>query len=147
MGKCIRCLDGELVQRPTYGEDYDLYKCYDCPECGAIHEVYLLDKSERHLYPKYNPEEEAMFVDSSHGYDGFCPECGSHIIWSVDFMRSDILDDVDNSPEMLNEYGFSNDDSLVTEVFCPYCGASITVIDAKPSEQKNYPYFNEKNNE
>ena len=64
MGKCIRCLDGELIQRPINDEDYDLYKCYDCPECGTIHEVYLLDESERHLYPKYNPEEEAMFVDS-----------------------------------------------------------------------------------
>jgi hypothetical protein len=62
-------------------------------------------------------------------------------------MRSDILDDVDNSPEMLNEWGFSNDDSLVTEVFCPYCGACITVIDAKPSEQENYPFFNRKYNE
>lgn len=37
-----------------------------------------------------------------------------------------------------------DEDAMITEFSCPYCGASYTVRDTPKSEMKNYKYFNKK---
>lgn len=111
---------------------------YRCPVCGSYYSVSAPDEESRQNYPKYNEELRENFGDSHHGYDGFCPECGHHIIWSGDFMRSEVWGDTETLDEkgnpIVDEYGCDVDDSLVAYVSCPYCGAYIEIVDAKPSE-------------
>lgn len=136
MAECLRC-NHEMIDNGE-GEFFDEVpnKSYDCPHCGTHVEVYLpRTKEEKQNLPMYNKELEE-FGDSSHGYDGLCPECGHHIIWQSDFMRSEVVGD---------KYGLPVDDALVSNVYCPYCGASIEIIEPKPSdiEKNNYPYWKE----
>ena len=37
-----------------------------------------------------------------------------------------------------------NEDSLAPSVSCPHCGASIQLVYPMTSEQKKYPFYNEK---
>jgi len=139
MAKCIRC-DTELVATDNdYLDDVEV-KSYLCPHCGTIHNTFLTTE-EGEEFPINNEELREQFIDCHHGYDGCCTECGMHIIWSGDFMRSEVYGDVDESEEMMNEYGFSKDDSLVSNVFCPYCGAQIEVVEPRPSDYKDYPAY------
>lgn len=75
---------------PEYDIDVNYYKC---PNCGLIEESYLPYEEERDNYPAYNGEKEYC-GNTSHGYPGLCPECGHHIIWSGDFMRSEVFGDI-----------------------------------------------------
>ena len=61
-------------------------------------------------------------------------------------MRSEVVGDVDET--VVDEYGLPVDDALVSNVYCPYCGASIDIIEPKPSDIKknNYPYWEELKN-
>ena len=145
---CIRCGE-ELVEVPK--EEY-MYPDFDedgysgsilelkCPKCGAYHSVTPVAEEEKKNYPAYNEEVDKNFVDSGHGYPGYCPICGSHIVWSSDFMRSEVWGDTEtfdeNGNKIVDEWGCDVDDSLVSYVACPYCGAYIEVVDAKPSELK-----------
>lgn len=43
-----------------------------------------------------------------------------------------------------DEKALSDEDSMVTLMSCPYCGASYEVYDTPLSEIDNYPYFNNK---
>ena len=145
---CIRCGE-ELVEVPK--DDY-VYPDFDedgysgsvielrCPKCGAYHSVTGVDPEDKHNYPAYNEELEKDFVDVGHGYPGRCPLCGSHIVWSSDFMRSEVWGDTEtldeNGKEIVDEWGCDVDDSLVSYVSCPHCGAYIEIVDAKPSELK-----------
>ena len=108
-------------------------------------------EEDKENYPYYNDELKDGFCDAHHGYDGFCPECGSHIIWSGDFMRSEVWGDVEqldeNGNPIVDEYGIDVDDSLVSYVSCPYCGAYIEIVEAKPSELKALQEEKEKNND
>lgn len=61
-----------------------------------------------------------------------CMRCGHEIIIGGNFMLSDI------SGEELNE----EDDAMVTNAHCPYCGAGYELYDTPESEKKNYPYWN-----
>ena len=142
---CMRC-GAELIK--VKKEDY-VYPNLDedcqgsvsewkCPECGTYYSVTPPAEEDKMNYPFYNEELQDGFCDSHHGYDGFCPECGSHIVWSGDFMRSEVWGDTEkldeNGKPIVDEYGIDVDDSLVSYVSCPYCGAYIEIVEAKPSE-------------
>ena len=62
-----------------------------------------------------------------------CMRCGHEIIIGGNFMLSEI------NGEELNE----EDDAMVTNAHCPYCGARYELTDTPESEKKNYPYWNE----
>ena len=143
---CMRC-GAELVA--VNKEDYiypdieeDGYSGssseWKCPECGTYYSVSRPDEESQMNYPKYNEELQEGFCDAHHGYDGFCPECGHHIIWSGDFMRSEVWGDTETFDEegnkKVDEWGLDPDDALVSYVSCPYCGAYIEIVEAKPSE-------------
>lgn len=131
---CIRCEEPlNLVRKDDDTNEMEFL----CPHCGTIELFYPCADEDRKNYAFYNEAVKDTLGSCSHGYDGFCPQCGSHIIWSGDFMRSETLGDVDDE----------DDDSLSSNVICPHCGASIDVIDVKPSEMKNYPAFADKNND
>lgn len=131
---CIRCGEKlKLLSKDNETNEMEL----QCTYCGTIELFYPCADEDKENYAFYNSDVKDTLGSSSHGYDGFCPQCGNHIIWSGDFMRSEILGDVDDE----------DDDSLSSNVFCPHCGASIDVIDAKPSDMKNYPAFANKNND
>jgi predicted RNA-binding Zn-ribbon protein involved in translation (DUF1610 family) len=53
----------------------------------------LPDTEEQKYYPAYSDEPDSG-PDVEHGYPGLCPECGHHIIWGADFMRSEVMGDV-----------------------------------------------------
>ena len=61
-----------------------------------------------------------------------CMRCGHEIIIEGNFMLSEI------NGEELNE----EDDAMVTNAYCPYCGARYELYDTPESEKKNYPYWN-----
>ena len=60
-----------------------------------------------------------------------CMRCGHEIILESNFMLSEI------NGEELNE----EDDAMVTNAHCPYCGARYELYDTPESEKKNYPYW------
>lgn len=60
-----------------------------------------------------------------------CMRCGHEIIIGGNFMLSEI------NGEELNE----EDDVMVTNAHCPYCGARYELYDTPESEKKNYPYW------
>ena len=146
--ECI-CCGYELEPVPVnemmscVDDDYVAFE-YRCPNCGVYETAYLPGEDERDSYPAYNEELDDSLGGCSHGYDGFCPECGSHIIWSGDFMRSEVWGDVDGE---VDQWGCFVDDSLAPNVMCPHCGASIEIVYPKPSEEKNYPYYKDKEGE
>lgn len=143
MAECMRCFH-ELVEVKNMDDGYDIEVAeYNCPHCGAIEICYPCPEEDRKDYAFYDDTVEDTLGGCSHGYPGLCPICGSHIIWGADFMRSEVLGDVDE--DELDEYGLPKDDSLATSVTCPHCGASIDVIDAKPSEYHLYPFYSENN--
>ena len=144
--RCIRC-DAELEEVPKDQWHYPSFEdegCHGsvmelrCPQCGAYHSVSDVEEEDRENYPAYNPELAETFVDADHGYAGHCPKCGNHVVWSGDFMRSEVWCDTEvldeNGKPIHDEYGCDPDDALVTYVMCPYCGASIEIVDAKQSE-------------
>ena len=141
---CMRCEhDLELIQEEEeFGE-----KIYQCPYCGVIEHFYPCLEEEQENYGFYNDECEDTLGDCSHGYDGFCPQCGSHIVWGGDFMYTDLFPIDDDEEVELNEYGCPVDDSLVSNVYCPHCGASIDIIEPLPSQRHIYPAFADENNE
>lgn len=53
-------------------------------------------------------------------------------------MRSEVWGDTEtfdeNGNKIVNEWGTDVDDALVSYVSCPYCGAYIEIVEAKPSE-------------
>ena len=143
--RCMRC--GALLDKvpeedyiyPKLGDEYEgSLSEWRCPECGTYYSVSPVDEEDKENYPYYNPELREGFADAYHGYDGHCPECGSHIIWSGDFMRSEVWGDVEvldeNGKPVVDENGIDIDDSLASYVTCPYCGATIEIVEAKPSE-------------
>ena len=153
--RCMRC--GELLEE-VKKEDY-IYPSFDeddyegsvaefkCPHCGTYYSVSAVDEESKETYPAYNKEAEESFVDAHHGYDGECPLCGNHIVWSGDFMRSEVwgdteLLDEDGNP-IVDEYGIDIDDALASYVSCPYCGSYIEIVEAKPSELKALQEKNE----
>jgi len=139
MCKCLRC-EHEMIKvkpenfiNPDRWNENPSYSEYSCSYCGTYYTVEGISEEEKHTVPKYNEELRKDFVDESHGYSGLCPECGKHIIWSSDFMRSEVIGDVDDE----------EDDALVSYVFCPYCGSMTEIIEAKPSEIKRFPISKE----
>lgn len=118
---CMRC-DHELEL--VHEETADNFFCYICPVCLTLHWVSLPDEDLRNYYHFYNEEVDNEVANENHGYNGLCPNCGHHIIWGADFMRSEVMGDVDNE----------EDDSLASDVHCPNCGTAVTIIEAKPSE-------------
>ena len=143
---CMSC-DAELEEVPKDQWHYPFVEEDECegsvmelrcPKCGTYYSVSGVDKDDRENYPAYNPELEKTFVDAHHGYDGLCPRCGNHIVWSGDFMRSEVWCDTEvldeNGKPVHDEWGCDPDDSLVSYVTCPYCGASVEIVEAKPSE-------------
>ena len=141
MAECMRCFH-ELVEVENMYEGYDIeVKEYNCPYCGAIEICYPCPEEDRDDYTYYNNDIEDTLGGSDHGYPGLCPICGSHIVWGSDFMRSEILGDVDEDD--LDEHGLPKDDALASSVSCPHCGAGIEIIEAKPSEYHLYPYYKE----
>ena len=57
--------------------------------------------------------------------------CGHDLIISGNYMLSDLNEDLGE-----------DDDAMVTNAHCPYCGASYEIVDTPQSERKNYPYWN-----
>lgn len=61
-----------------------------------------------------------------------CPRCHGELIWSSDFMRSEI--EGDDNIEL-------DDDSLVTYYTCKDCNCMVEVVDAWPNEAKDGAAF------
>lgn len=129
--ECMRC-DSPLTLIEEIEEIGQ--KTYLCENCGTIHVYYECPDEDKENHAFYNDDKEDSLGSSSHGYDGLCPNCGSHIIWSSDFMRSEVWGDVDND----------DDDSLVSSVYCPHCGGSVDIIECKPSEYHKFPIYKNK---
>lgn len=63
--------------------------------------------------------------------------CGEELIIGGNFMKSEIdCSDLDEQ-----------DDAIVSNASCPYCGASYEICDTPESEKKHYPYWSENPNE
>ena len=131
--RCIRC--GEVLE--TRYEDDELYPDMICPKCGHVHLFQIPDEEYRNEYHYFNEEVEGV-KDEFHGYYGKCPICGNHLIISNNFMRSEVLGDVEG-PE--DENGLLEDDTMTEEVMCPNCGTSVSLIPPKPSEYNNFPLY------
>ena len=58
--------------------------------------------------------------------------CDHELILSGNFMRSEIIGE--DLPE--------DDDCIVTNAVCPFCGASYDIYDTPESEKELYPYWN-----
>ncbi len=143
MTKCYRC-DHELeVLEKEYDDESIEFTRYICPHCGIIYDTLLPEFSEKQYFHYYNDDVECNVSDENHGYEGRCPNCGHYEIAMSNFMRSEVCGDVDESD--VDEYGIPKDDTIVDCLYCPNCGADVTVIPPKPSEEKNYPYFQEGN--
>ena len=37
-----------------------------------------------------------------------------------------------------------DDDAMITDYYCPFCGAEYSVTDTPKNQEKNYAYFNMK---
>ncbi len=139
--RCMRCgaplvkvSDDERMTPPYWEEESgEPVEEYRCPECLTYHTVTPVDPESKDAYPAYNKEAAENFVDSYHGYDGECPKCGSHIVWSSDFMRSEVWGDVED-----------DEDTLVSYVSCPYCGAYIELVEATDKEREEAQKAKEK---
>jgi DNA-directed RNA polymerase subunit RPC12/RpoP/ribosomal protein S27AE len=128
------CCGNDLV---LIQEDEDSGKReYKCPYCGTIYLFYPCDEEEQENYAYYNDEIRDNFNDVMFGYKAHCPQCGSYVVLQDSNMRSEVLNDVND-----------DDDCYVNYFSCLHCGASIEVIDAKPSEYKDYPAFQKKEDE
>jgi redox-regulated HSP33 family molecular chaperone len=64
-----------------------------------------------------------------------CMRCGHELIISGNFMLSEV-----NCEELSEE-----DDAMVTNAHCPFCGAGYELYDTPESEKYKYPYWNENN--
>lgn len=60
-----------------------------------------------------------------------CMRCNHDLIIGGNFMLSEI-----NGEELLDE-----DDAIVTNASCPYCGAHYEIYDTPESERNQYEYF------
>ena len=141
--KCAAC-DHELEVMTEYQwDEEDNMKTYICPHCGRIYDVELTVDEDKQYYHHYNDDVNCTISDENHGYEFKCTECGHYVIITNNFMRSEVYGDVDE--EETDENGLLMDDAIVDILHCPNCGASITVVPPKPSEEKNYPAYN--NNE
>ena len=62
-----------------------------------------------------------------------CPRCLNEIIWMNDYMSSELSDE------------FAQNDASVTSTYhCPYCGATIELIDPSDVDKHEYLYWNDK---
>lgn len=145
MAKCYRCeTELELLPEEYEGENEEVRRDI-CPYCGIIYDTLLPDPEERQEFHFFNEDAECTISDENHGYEGKCPNCGHYVIIMSNFMRSEVYGDVDEDD--VDEYGLPKDDTIVDCVYCPNCGANITVVPPKPSEEANYPYFQEQSEE
>lgn len=141
MAKCYRCeTELELLPEVYEGENEEVRRDV-CPHCGIIYDTLLPDPEERQEFHFFNESAECTVSDENHGYEGKCPNCGHYVVAMNNFMRSEVYGDVDEDD--VDEYGLLKDDTIVDCVYCPNCGANITVVPPKPSEEANYPYFKE----
>lgn len=92
----------ELVEEISEDGEFETHR-YKCPNCGLIEEAYIPDDEDKQSYPAYNGEECSV-ADCEHGYHGLCPECGCHIIWGADFMRSEVWGDIPLTEENQKKY-------------------------------------------
>ena len=99
------CCNHPLVEEEDecYDEDEFVMHQYKCPHCGLIEQAVLVEVQEQENYPAYSGGEDPC-GDVSHGYPGLCPECGHHIIWGADFMRSEVWGDVPMTKENQKKY-------------------------------------------
>lgn len=94
----------ELIEeiRDDDGFEFEIHR-YKCPNCGLVEESHLPDEEDKQSYPAYNGEDNGI-ADCSHGYNGLCPECGHHIVWGADFMRSEVWGDIPMTKENEEKY-------------------------------------------
>ena len=145
MAKCYQCeTELELLPEDYDGESQEL-KRFVCPHCGVIYDTFIPESEERQDYHYFNNEVECPISDENHGYEGKCPNCDHYVVAMNNFMRSEVYGDVDEND--VDELGLYKDDVIVDIVFCPNCGADITVVPPKPSEQKDYPFYTKENSE
>ena len=102
------------------GEGFEVEEII-CKECGTLHRAWIRTDED---------SEESLTV----GDQGFgnCIHCGSTLVWSGDFMRSDY-------DESLSE----DDDSIVRSLTCSGCGCSVEVVEPSKNEIKSgkYPHW------
>ena len=145
--KCIRCghelifLNDLSFEEAINDSDFEeaALKMYYCPHCGIDYEVGIHGEEYRNEFHHYNKDVECNVSDEFHGYEGRCTECGHYVIIMNNFMRSEICGDVDEDD--VDENGIAKDDTICDILFCPNCGADITVIPPKPSEEEEYEWY------
>ena len=69
-------------------------------------------------------------------YKEKCWRCGKELICHGNFMISD-WEGID-----MNE----DDDAMITDYYCPFCGMEYSITDTPRNQMKNYPYFKNRNN-
>ena len=116
-GTPLNIIDEELFDDFEGEESKMIY--YECPKCKTMENVYLTAE-------EFDDEAGECVTEHSYGYDFKCPICGSYVIWGADFMRSEVMGDVEDD----------DDDSLAVSVSCPHCGAQIEIIEPRPSDLK-----------
>lgn len=72
---------------------------YECDTCKTRYAVTPCAPEEREYYPYYNEEKEDGVPNCNHGFEAECPICGHYLVWSSEFMRSEVVGDVPISKE------------------------------------------------
>lgn len=94
-----------------------------CQHCGTTYMAWEYEDSE---------EEEVVCGDQGFGN---CFLCGGTLIWSGDFMLSDLDDSIEDD----------DDDALMQSLTCAHCGAPVEVYHVPENYKKDYPFWNEGN--
>lgn len=97
------CCDHPLEELEPMDCDDVQVRRFQCPHCGLIEESATPEPEDQQFYPAYNGEPDNG-PDVEHGYHGLCPECGHHIIWGADFMRSEVVGDIPLTKENQKKY-------------------------------------------
>lgn len=120
--KCLRCGGNniDIIDYPldiVDGNDYTIV----CKDCGTSYYISV---------PV--PNESNGMLDHPAGFDAKCPVCESYLILSGNNTLSELYGDDDIPLE---------DDAITMNCTCPNCGTFMDVIPVKPSEEKNYNFF------
>ena len=99
-----------------------------------------MSESEKSEFPFYDNGEEDISLrrDEPDIMNGYCTNCGHSVSMSNNFMLSDYDDTITDD----------NDDKMNFVLGqCPYCGMYEVRWDTAENDKKNFPYWNEDDNE
>lgn len=113
---------------------------FTCPHCGAKYECYEPSDEEKGNYEFYKNEKENVLMRRNEPdiMNGYCTNCGHSISMSNNFMLSDYDDTITDE----------NDDKMNFILNrCPFCGMEEVRWDTAENEKKDYPYWQQEQEE